>query len=142
MERLFEFVQNHPFLVAAFIGVGALLLRDLWEFLTRKYQVITPLKAVMMINEEDAAVVDVREPHEWKGGHIPGAFLVSLGELEEKIPKLIADKDRPLIVTCQIGTRSPAACRKLNHLGYTRVYLLRGGMQAWENENLPLSKTS
>lgn len=142
MERLIEFVQNHPFLVAAFLGVGALLLKDLREVLTRKYKVITPLKAVMLINEEDAAVVDVREPHEWKEGHIPNAFLVSLGELEEKIPKLIADRNRPIVVTCQMGTRTPAACRKLTEMGYTRVYFLKGGMQAWEDENLPITKTT
>lgn len=140
MERLPEFVQNHPFLVAAFLGVGALLLRDLWESLTRKYRVITPLRAVMLINEEDAVVVDVREPKEWKEGHIPNALLVPLGELEKRIPKLIADKERPIVVVCQTGTRSQAACRKLTQMGYRRVYMVRGGMQAWEEENLPVSK--
>ncbi len=142
MERLFEFVQNHPILVAAFLGVGALLLRDLWETLTRKYRVVSPLRAVMLINEEGAAIIDVREPHEWKKGHIPDAFHVPLGELEKRMPRLIADRDRPLIVVCQMGTRAPAACRKLTQMGYTRVHLLKGGMQAWEEENLPIAKAA
>lgn len=140
MERLFEFIGNHLYLVLAFAAVVALLLRDLAESLLRKYQVVTPLEAVMLINQEDALVLDVREPHEWAKGHIAGARLISLGELEKRLAELEGLKSKPVIVTCQTGTRSPAACKKLIQAGFTRVYLLKNGMTAWEEASMPVTK--
>lgn len=140
MERLMEFVGNHLYLVIAFAVVTVLLLRDLVESLLRKYQVVTPLQAVMLINQEDAIIIDVREPSEWAKGHIADAKLISLGELDKHLEALSQFKDRPVIVTCQSGTRSPAACKKLLKAGLAKVYMLKGGMVAWEDANLPVTK--
>ncbi len=140
MERLLEFIGNHLYLVIAFAVVTVLLLRDLVESLLRKYQVVSPLQAVMLLNQEDAVVVDVREPPEWAKGHIGDAQLIPLGELDKRLEELASFKDRPVIVTCQSGTRSPAACKKLVKAGFTRVYMLKGGMTAWEDANLPATK--
>ncbi len=140
MERLLEFVGNHLYLVVAFVVVTVLLLRDLVESLLRKYQVVSPLQAVMLINQ-DAVVVDVREPSEWAKGHIGNARLIPLGELDKRLEELAAFKDRPVIVTCQSGTRSSVACKKLVKAGFARVYMLKGGMTAWEDANLPVIKS-
>ncbi len=140
MERLFEFVGNHLYLVLAFAAVAVLLLRDLVESLLRKYKLATPLEAVMLINQEDAAVVDVREPHEWSKGHIVNAKLIPLGELERRLSELEDWKSKPVIVVCQSGTRSPVACKKLVQAGFKQVYLLKNGMQAWEGASLPVTK--
>ncbi len=140
MERLLEFIGNHLYLVIAFVVVTVLLLRDLVETLLRKYQVVTPLQAVMLINQEDAVVVDVREPTEWAKGHIVGARLIPLGELDKRLEELASFRDRPVIVTCQSGTRSVAACKKLVKAGFANVHMLKGGMMAWEDANLPVTK--
>ena len=140
MERLMEFIGNHLYLVIAFAVVTVLLLRDLLESLLRKYQLVTPLQAVMLINQEDAVVVDVREPSEWAKGHIVNARLISLGDLDKRLEELAEYRDRPVIVTCQSGTRSPAACKKLLGAGFTKVYMLKGGMTAWEDASLPVTK--
>jgi rhodanese-related sulfurtransferase len=140
MDRLFEFVGNHLYLVLAFAAVVVLLFRDLVESLLRKYQVITPLEAVMLINEKDAVVVDVREPHEWAKGHIVNARLIPLGELEKRLGELEDLKHKPVIVACQSGTRAPAACKKLIQAGFDKVCLLKNGMAAWEDASLPVIK--
>ncbi len=140
MERVFEFVGNHLYLVIGFAVVTVLLVRDLLESLTRKYKLVTPLQAVMLINQEDAIVVDVREPGEWEKGHIADARLISLGKLEERLDELAPYRHQPVIVTCQSGTRSPAACKTLQKAGFEKVYMLKGGMMAWEEANLPVTK--
>ncbi|GAB6066800.1 rhodanese-like domain-containing protein [Methylothermus subterraneus] len=141
MERLLEFIGNHLYLVLAFAAVVVLLLRDLIEGLLRKYQVITPMEAVMLINQDDAVVVDVRQPNEWAKGHIVGAKLIALEELEKRLSELEDLKSKPIIVTCQSGIRAPAACKRLIQAGFEKVYLLKNGMTAWEEANLPVTKS-
>jgi rhodanese-related sulfurtransferase len=141
MDRLFEFISNHLYLVLAFAAVVVLLIRDLAEILLRKYRVITPLEAVMLINQEDAVVVDVRQPHEWAKGHIVDAKLIPLEELEKHLEALKVWQAKPVIVTCQSGTHSAAACKKLISAGFAKVYLLKNGMTAWEEANLPVVKS-
>lgn len=141
LERLFEFVGNHLYLVIAFVVVTVLLIRDLAESLLRKYKVVTPLQAVMLINNEDAVVLDVREPHEWVKGHVADAVLISVGDLDKKLGELEPYRERPIIVTCQSGNRSITACRKLVAAGFPKVYLMKGGMTAWEEAGLPVVKS-
>lgn len=140
MDRLFEFVGNHLYLVLAFAAVTVLLLHNLLESLLRKYKIVTPLQAVMLINQEDAVVMDVRQPHEWSKGHIVDARLIPLEELEKRLSELEDAKHKPVVVVCQSGTRSPAACRKLMQAGFEKVFLLKNGMTAWEDASLPIIK--
>ena len=79
-------------------------------------------------------VIDVREPREFKRGHIPQAQLVPL-------PKILADKstlpaDREIVVVCRGGRRSTRATYMLQNEGYQNVRVLRGGMLAWEAAGL------
>lgn len=141
MDRLFEFVGNHLYLVIAFAVVTVLLIKDLVDSLMRKYELVTPLQAVMLVNQEEAEILDVREPPEWAKGHIVNARLISLGDLDKHMDELSELKQRPLIVTCQSGTRSPAACKKLIQAGFEKVYMLKGGMTAWTDAGLPIAKT-
>jgi len=82
-------------------------------------------------------LLDVRQPIEYREGHISGAELISLDELPGKISRL--PKDRELICICQSGSRSSAAARQLNAAGYTTLNL-RGGMTAWRRAGLPVKK--
>jgi len=80
-------------------------------------------------------VVDVREPREFRRGHIPGALLVPLSHLlAGEVPDL--PKDRTLVLVCRIGRRSPRAAALLREHGYEDLSMLEGGMQAWEAANL------
>lgn len=78
-------------------------------------------------NENEGVILDVREPHEWATGTLPGAIRMSLGT----IPGRLADLDpaTPILVVCHSGNRSAVAAQFLARSGY-RVANLDGGMAA------------
>ena len=84
-------------------------------------------------------VVDVREPSEYATGHISGAKLVPLGQLEARMDEL--PKDRQILCVCASGSRSSMATRRLAQAGYD-VVNLRGGMMGWHAEKYPIQKGS
>src|SRR5262245_33231362 len=75
-------------------------------------------------------VLDVRTPGEFASGHIPGARLVPVDELEARIGEL-PPPETTMLVTCAAGGRSAAACDLLGRRGYARLLNLVGGMGAW-----------
>ena len=89
-------------------------------------------------SNEGAQLVDVREPDEWTAtGVAPGAVLIPLGEVESRAPAELA-ADRPVYVICRSGNRSRTASETLIRLGYTEVYNVEGGIQAWLDAGLPV----
>jgi SulP family sulfate permease len=76
----------------------------------------------------------VREPREYKQGHIPEAQLMPLSTFLTKTPEL--PQNRPLVFVCQSGRRSTRAAHLLSNKGYANVMVLRGGMVAWEAAGL------
>ncbi|KAB3543713.1 MAG: hypothetical protein C5617_007620 [ANME-2 cluster archaeon] len=77
-------------------------------------------------------LLDVRQPREYEAGHIPGAKLIPLGELEYRYGEL--DNDRGIISYCRSGHRSMAASIHLCGLGFENVYNLNGGIRKWDYE--------
>ena len=140
MTRLLEFLGNHWMMAGALLVVTVLLMQDLLESLFRKHKVLTPAGAVQLMNTEDALVIDVREPAEFAEGHIEGAYHIPLGKLEERASEIAQHKNAPVIVTCQQGARSSSACKALTKQGFSRVYEMRGGMQAWKDAHYPVTK--
>lgn len=86
-------------------------------------------------------VVDVRGAHEYLGplGHIEGALLLPLPELESRAREL--PTGRPLLLVCRSGARSGKACERLAALGIGPVLNLAGGMIAWNQAGLPVADT-
>ena len=80
-------------------------------------------------------VLDVREPNEWRAGHVPGALHIPLGQLASRLGEL--DRARPLVVVCRSGNRSAAAVRHLVKAGF-QAKNLEGGMMAWARAGLPV----
>lgn len=88
-------------------------------------------------NEHDYLLVDVRQPDEYRAGHIPGAMLVPLPELESKVFDLPDDKE--ILIYCRSGGRSTAAASFVSEAEITEktIYNLTGGILAWEGNVLP-----
>ncbi|HEV7126428.1 MAG TPA: rhodanese-like domain-containing protein [Ktedonobacterales bacterium] len=85
-----------------------------------------------------AIILDVREPDEWADGHIAGATHIPLGSLGQRIAEL--DPSQEIIAVCHSGVRSTSAVRALQRIGFTQVKNLAGGMLAWVQDRLPVSK--
>lgn len=73
-----------------------------------------------------ATILDVREPHEWARGTLPGSQLVSLDSLPTSLDRL--DRATPILVVCRSGHRSDTAARFLARAGFPRVANLAGGL--------------
>lgn len=107
---------------------------------TAGFREITPTEATRLLSHEQAVILDVREPKEHSQGHIVDDLFVPLAELEGRMAELDRYKEQPLIVYCRSGHRSRSACAKLAKRGFTRLYNLAGGILAWENAHLPVSR--
>jgi len=87
--------------------------------------------------EGEYALVDVRQPEEYKAGHIPGATLLPLGEVEAALDRLPRDKD--IVFYCAAGRRSDMAARLAADSGrfQSQLFSLQGGFSGWEGQSLP-----
>lgn len=79
-------------------------------------------------------IIDVREPVEWKRGHIENAEHIPLRELRGH--GALGDRDRKFVLVCQSGMRAMAAASLLDSEDYPNIYVLRGGMSAFYNDPL------
>lgn len=78
---------------------------------------------------DDLTLLDVRQPAEYATGHLPGAKLIPVGELEGRMQEL--NPRSTVVVYCAIGLRSRGAVALLRSAGFDQVYNLSGGLQAW-----------
>ncbi|MBE0672871.1 MAG: rhodanese-like domain-containing protein [Anaerolineales bacterium] len=82
-------------------------------------------------------VLDVRQPDEFRQGHIAGAKLIPLNELYRHLSEL--SKSREVVCICDSGSRSSSASKILAKEGFT-VFNVKGGMLAWRQAKLPIQK--
>jgi rhodanese-related sulfurtransferase len=136
-----EFISNNLALVALFLVSGFMLF---WPEISRligaSANEIGTLEATRLMNQGTTLVLDVRDDKEYAAGHLPRARHVPLKELEKKAPELSKFKEKPVIVTCRAGPRAAAASRALKRAGFSSVYVLKGGVSAWQQASLPLEK--
>ncbi len=97
---------------------------------------ISPVVAEQLFNKQQAIILDVREDIEWKEQHIPGAIHIPLGQLSERLTELKQYKDSPVIAQCRSGRRSAQASDVLKSAGFSKVYNLEGGLNAWDKAGL------
>jgi rhodanese-related sulfurtransferase len=139
MERLLEYITRHPFLAG---GTAVLALAVLAYEASRARsggQSVGPMDAVRLINE-GALLLDVRTQAEFDAGHILDARHVPQDQVASSAESLKKYKDKVVIACCESGMRSGAAARALQAQGFGKVVNLKGGLQAWRAENLPLVK--
>ena len=132
-----NFIRDNFFLFGlALISGGALLMPGL----IRRGAKASPLKATQLINQGKALILDVREPAEFAAGHLPDSRNIDLLELPKKFDELGKFKTKPVIVICKSGIRSSKAASLLGGAGFTEVFSLDGGMDAWLAQGLPVVK--
>jgi len=90
---------------------------------------ITPAELMRL---EDPLLIDVREPYEFNQGHLDGAWLIPLGQLERHIDTI--PRDRDLVLYCRSGHRSAHALEMMRGAGFRRAKHLKGGYLAWLRE--------
>jgi rhodanese-related sulfurtransferase len=131
-----NFVIDNWMLIA--IAVSSALLLFLPMLRGTRGGALGTAAAVQLINRHRAVVVDVRDADEFAQGHVGGAKNVPLGELEERLPKVVKNKTLPVILVCQTGARAARAEAAAKKLGYEQAQALQGGLKAWKEANLPV----
>ncbi|MCB2191535.1 MAG: sulfurtransferase [Deltaproteobacteria bacterium] len=80
--------------------------------------------------EGEYTLLDVRQPGEYRKGHLAGAKFIPLPELQGRLDEI--DREAPVVAYCAVGGRSRAAAQLLQGQGFKEVYNLEGGIKAWE----------
>lgn len=97
---------------------------------------VGPAEAQRLI-DAGAALIDTREPVEWRAGHLAGATLLPLAQVAARIEDTVADKQRTVVIYCAAGVRSLRAAMLLAKMGYRDVVSVAGGFGCWKGEGLP-----
>ncbi|MCB1938482.1 MAG: rhodanese-like domain-containing protein [Rhodocyclaceae bacterium] len=134
-----EFLQQNWYWAAMAAASGAFLL-----FETLRQQgggtSLSSVQATLMINREDAVVLDVREQKEYYQGHIPNAKHIPVAAIDARLKELEPYKQTPVIVCCAVGSRSAGVMAKLKKQGFEKVFNLQGGIAAWQQAGQPVSR--
>ena len=137
MENVGSFIVNHWLLVTLFVVLVVLILSDA---LNRKISGVNPVgtaEAIQIVNQREGIFLDIREPAEFKKEHIAESMSLPLSTLEANIAKL-KNPAQPIILVCASGQRARTAAKQLRGKGFSDIYVLTGGLNAWKDGKLPL----
>ena len=140
MQRLFEFIAHHPYLASgAVLSAVAVAVYEVQARL-QAFAALSAMQAVRLMNQ-GALVLDLRNKDSFDAGHIGDARNVPAADLESQADTLKKWRDKNVIAYDDSGGAGPTAVRTLTKLGFTKVFNLHGGLNAWVKDNLPLTKT-
>lgn len=98
---------------------------------------ISPQELYNKMHQQDILLVDVHIPEQT---HLPGTdAFIPFYRVDNEAEKFPANKDEPIYLYCKSGPMANWAARSLLQMGYTRLYNLDGGVDAWEKQKLPLT---
>ena len=139
MEQLVVFLGEHYILTGLWVLLVVLIILSYVQAAASGSKTLSAAQATLMMNNEQAVVVDIRPAADFNKGHILGAVNVSLEKLDDA-KVLEKYKSKPIIVTCANGLQSGTAVLKLKKQDFSQVHKLQRGMQSWLEDRLPLHK--
>lgn len=110
------------------------------DFQAPAYHEVNAAEGARLIANVKPFVLDVRTPGEFAEGHLAGATLLPVQELQRRLDELAAHKGEPVFVYCHSGNRSTVAAKLLVDAGFTNVTNLRKGINDWKAAGLPLER--
>lgn len=139
MQRLLEYAAHHRGLsLLAVAAALAVLIYELRER-ARGAGAVAPQEAVRLMNQ-GATLLDVRSAKAYGEGHIRGARNLPVDRFAEGLEGLKRLRDKPVIVYCERGISASAVLRQLAAQGFSKAVNLRGGLNAWRAEQLPIAR--
>ncbi len=140
MDQLSAFISENLLLVIAFVIIFVMLVNNLFGAKLKGYNPISPAQATQLVNHSNAVIVDVREDKEFDSGHIVNAIHIPQGGISKRLSELEKYKQNPIIVSCRSGSRSAHVCGILKKNGFEQIHNLTGGIMAWQNASLPITR--
>lgn len=143
MEKLPEFIANHWVLSLIFV---ILLLMIVGGTLRQRLHGIKKLsnnELVRLMSDQKIVLIDTRSEADFEKGHISGAVNVPftrLGKTIDQVLKKQKHKDEPIVIVDEMGHQAVAAGAMMNKQGFGPLFMLAGGVSAWQNDHMPLNK--
>ena len=131
MDRALEFVGHHPFLFGV-LAVLAVLFFTIEN--KRSGKKISPNTLGMMVNSQNAQLIDIRAKKKFITGYIQGSRNIPFVELKDRLTEIRAIED-PVIIICDMGIQAGAAVQMI---GKDSVFRLDGGIGGWQAAGMPL----
>ena len=103
-----------------------------------KTATVSPDQVLDLVQAPDGPLLlDVRTPEEFERGHVPGALLIPVQELPERLGQIEAFNTRGVVTCCERGRRASQAVDILREAGFEKLFLLEGSMKRWREEQRP-----
>ncbi|HIE1459751.1 rhodanese-like domain-containing protein [Stenotrophomonas maltophilia] len=139
-EELLAFAGRNPMLSAALVGLTVAIIVTEIRRLFRGFKGIKPAELTQLINASGTVVVDLSASGDFEKGHIAGSRNAQASAFGPD-NKLVANaKQSPVVLVCRSGNASETAAKALKKAGFEKVYVLDGGIPAWQQAELPLVK--
>lgn len=139
-EELSAFLGRNPMLSLALAGLTVALVYTELMRMFRGFKGLGPAQLTALVNRENALVVDLRPSADFEKGHIPGSKNVQMAQFDPENKALAGAKSLPVVAVCRTGMTAVDAAKRLRKAGFEKVYLLDGGIDAWQRADLPLAK--
>jgi rhodanese-related sulfurtransferase len=139
-EQLQAFASSSPMLSLALVGLTVAIIATEIARLFRGYKSLRPGELIPLINRDNALVIDLSASGDFEKGHIAGSRNLTPSQFDPENKLLSPAKGLPVVVVCRNGQASSDAAKRLKKAGFERVYLLEGGIAAWQQADLPLVK--
>jgi rhodanese-related sulfurtransferase len=140
LDELLAFAGRHPYLSLGLVGLTVAIAYTEVMRLFRGYTALRPAELTGLINRDNALVVDLSSSADFEKGHIAGSKSVQPSQFDPENKLLAAARALPVVVTCRNGQASADAAKRLKKAGFENVHWLEGGIQAWQQADLPLVK--
>ncbi|CAM2820801.1 rhodanese-like domain-containing protein [Vibrio neptunius] len=141
MQEYIAFFQENMILSLVWVGLLVALIVNIVKSTTAAYKEITASQTTHLMNRENGVVVDIRSKDEFRNGHITDAVHILPSDIKAgNFGSLENQKSNPIIVVCKTGNTAPESANLLVKAGFENVSLLKNGLLAWSEANLPLVK--
>ncbi len=141
MQEYLEFFQQNMIMSLVWVALFVALIANIVKAANAAYKEISAAQVTQLMNHENGAVIDIRSKDDFKRGHITGALHILPSDIKSgSIAELEKRKSDPIIVVCKTGQTAQESANLLAKAGFEKVYLLKNGLVAWSEANLPLVK--
>jgi len=137
MDRLLDYFTNHPLLAGGFLAMTVVVVGYELRQRVGMASAVPPSEAIRLANS-GAVLVDLRSANQFKDGHIAGAKNLPADQIAADPKALEKLAAKTVVLYCGNGATTAAAQRTLARAGAKSVFSLRGGLAAWQQENLPV----
>lgn len=137
---LMQFASQNPVLSAIFAMLTIAIIYTEIARLFAGFKTVSPAQLTDLINKESALLIDVSAQNDFEKGHILGSKHVNMSQFDPENKILAHAKEMPIAMLCRSGQQSAIAAKRLHKAGFTKVFWLNDGINAWIQADLPLSK--